>query len=154
MSINMVDIVKFTFNVTEIGLSNLKLDTNCSFCSLLTLLDDYGVLKVDDFTFNLTGKYEYVSEPPLIGDIGNFTFELANTTFLVNSSTTWNEEEGKIHVDLADLYLEQEPFKMIFNGISDLADVTSRLITFVGNTFRNRLISILKFKGPKTDKTI
>jgi len=35
------------------------------------------------------------------------------------------------------------------DGISDMSDVVSRLINFIGNIIRDRLVSILKFIGPE-----
>lgn len=36
----------------------------------------------------------------------------------------------------------------MFDGISDISDVTSRLITYVGNVLGRRLTSIVKYVGP------
>ena len=115
----------------------------------MTLLDNWGVLQVEDFTVNVTGKYEYISDPPILGDIGTFALDLRNTTIIVNSSTTWDEEASALQVDISDLLVMQQDFNISFVGISDIADVASRLLTYVGNTIRSRVVSIIKYLGPK-----
>jgi len=44
-----------------------------------------------------------------------------------------------------------EPLLLQFDGVSDLSNVTSRLITFVTNTITSRLDSISRY-GPSTVK--
>ena len=53
-------------------------------------------------------------------------------------------------MDIKKLSLDQNDFNVTFDGISDIADVASRFLTYVGNTLRSRLVSILKYLGPGT----
>jgi len=44
-TLNLIDLISFEFNLTDIGVSNLALDyTACGGCNLMTLLDNWGVL--------------------------------------------------------------------------------------------------------------
>ena len=52
-------------------------------------------------------------------------------------------------VDIANILIIQDDFKITFDGISDIADVTSRFLSYTGNTLRSRLVSIIKFLGGK-----
>ena len=94
----------------------------------------------------------YISDPPILGDIGTFAFDLRNTTIIVNSSTSYDEDASALQVDISDLLIIQEDFNISFVGISDIADVGSRFLTFCGNTIRSRIVSIIKYLGPKPTK--
>lgn len=114
----------------------------------MDLLDNYAVFELADLHAGLGFKYEYISDPPILGDIGTFQFDLKNTTLILNSSTTYDEKVDALQMDIEKFLIEQEDFKIKFDGISDISDVASRFLTFVGNTLRSRLCSIIKFIGP------
>ena len=106
MSIRIIDIIKIDFNITEIGISNLHLKAACDKCRTIDLLDNYGVLRFNDLTASLGLNYEYITDPPIFGDIGTFAFDLHNTSLLLNSSTTYNETANALQIDLSKLELE------------------------------------------------
>jgi len=47
----------------------------------------------------------YISDPPILGDIGEFAFDLRNTTIIVNSSTSYDEAASALQVDISELLL-------------------------------------------------
>ena len=91
----------------------------------------------------------YITDPPLLADIGSIHFQNYNTSFLINGTTEF--ENGLIYFDLTNVSLWQEPFVLHFDGISDTSDVVSRLLTFGGNVLGDRLSS-MSFYDPAVSK--
>ena len=93
MTVNLIDLIKFDFNVTDIKLNELALDyTSCDKCKLMQLLDNYAVFTLENLNASIGFEYQYISDPPILGDIGKFTFTLGNTTLSLNSSTFFDDK--------------------------------------------------------------
>ena len=112
-------------------------------------MNNYAVLELENLTASIGFNYEYISDPPILGDIGSFRFDLKNTTILLNSSIYKNDTADAWMIDISKLNIQQEDFKFDIDGISDLSDVASRFLTYVGNTLRSRLNSIIRYVGPE-----
>jgi len=54
-----------------------------------------------------------------------------------------------LQYNLQDLDWYAKPFEIKLDGVSDLSEVVSSLITFVGNVIRTRLISISHYVQDK-----
>lgn len=142
-SISIPDVIKFDFNITGLKISDLSLDPTCK---LLELFNDRMVYSFKNFTGNFKTSYMYISDPPIFADIGEFDFTIGNTTFLADFDS--NITKGVLDVLIHRLELEIAPFDMLFDGISDISDVASRFVTYVGNVLRGRLTSIVAYAGP------
>jgi hypothetical protein len=99
-----------------------------------------------NFTVNLGSSYMYISDPPIFADIGDFRLDIENTTMMVDFDS--NVTNGVLDVLINRLSLDIDPFKVTFDGVSDMSDVFTRFITYVGNVLRSRLVSIVKYAGP------
>jgi len=52
-----------------------------------------------------------------------------------------------MHILLHELIYDMDPFSIEFDGISDISDVATRFLTYVGNVLRGRILSIIKYAG-------
>ena len=142
-SITIPDVMKLDFNITGLKFSDLSIDPSCK---LLELFDDRFVFAFKNFTGNLGLSYMYISDPPIFADIGDFDLNVDNTTFKIDVDP--DVLDGILQVVINRLELDMKPFEIKFDGVSDISDVSTRFLTYVGNTLRSRLISINKYAGP------
>ena len=136
--------MNFDFNVTGLKISNLQLDPECK---LMELLNDRLVFSFRNFTGDLSFSYMYISDPPIFADIGDFNLDIANSTFLMDFDS--NVINGILDVLIHRLELDIKPFDIKFDGVSDISDVASRFLTYVGNVLRGRITSIVAYAGPE-----
>ena len=50
------------------------------------------------------------------------------------------------NLTLIDTSIDVEPFALDFDGISDISDVATRLVNFMGNVLRSRVVSLSKYE--------
>jgi len=124
--------------------TNLELDNSTT---LMKLLDDRTVFNIHNFTGNLKGNYMYVSDPPILADIGEFEWNINSTSILLDSSAKFDEGQSVINFTLNEFDLDIDPAMVSFEGVSDISNVASRLLTFGANIIRGRLCSIVKYAG-------
>mmetsp|Transcript_8438 Transcript_8438/g.14140 ORF Transcript_8438/g.14140 Transcript_8438/m.14140 type:complete len:475 (-) Transcript_8438:251-1675(-) len=140
-SVTLPDIIKIDFNLTNICIHNFSLNKNFT---LMDLLDERAIFGVQDFEGQFHADYQYISDPPVFADIGVFSTSINNITSVIDFSTFF---DGMFQARINNVTLEMDPFKLTFDGVSDMSDVTARFITFIGNIIRNRLVSINKYLG-------
>ena len=76
--------VALDMNITDLTIDRLYLDPTPK---LMTLYDEDFRLSIKDFTADISAKYELMSHPTIVADIGILNLKLGNTTFAVNAST-------------------------------------------------------------------
>jgi hypothetical protein len=54
--------------------------------------------------------------------------------------------DSLFNLTVLDTSIDMEPFSLNFNGISDISDVATRLVNFMGNVGISRLTSLSKYK--------
>lgn len=90
----------------------------------------------------------YVSDPPIFADIGDFDMDIENTTMILDFNQTI-EDDGIMDIFINNLELFIAPWRAKFDGISDISQVATSFISYVGNVLTNRLTSIVAYKGPE-----
>lgn len=134
-------IIRFDFNITNMRLPRLQLDPNTQ---LLKILDDQFIFKVSEASIDMQCEYMYISDPPLFADIGNVEFAALNSSVMLNGRTNFNN--SLFNLTVVDTSIDIDPFSLDFNGISDISDVATRLVNFMGNVIRGRIVSLSKYK--------
>lgn len=109
----------------------------------MKLFDDRTVLNIHNFTGNLKGNYMYVSDPPILADIGEFEWNINSTSIKIDSSAKFDEGQSVMNFTLNEFELDINPGMVSFEGVSDISNVASRLLTFGANVIRGRLCSIV-----------
>ena len=89
----------------------------------------------------MNASYMYITDPPLLADVGDFDWQFNDTSLKLGGILYLNDDMVPQYL-LQDLDLYAKPFEIQLDGVSDLSEVVSRLITFFGNIIRTRLISI------------
>lgn len=89
----------------------------------------------------MNATYMYITDPPLLADVGDFDWQFNDTSFKFGGILYLNDDLVP-QLLLEDFDIEAKPFEIKLDGVSDLSEVVSSLITFVGNVLRTRLISM------------
>ena len=77
-----------TFTLDDFRMNGTGANTTLPF---LTLYDNFGCVRLADADMKFHMNYTYITDPPVLGDWGNFSFSLENTSFTLNSSSIWND---------------------------------------------------------------
>lgn len=99
------------------------------------------IFELKDLKGEVNASYQYITDPPVLADVGDFDWDWNETSLKIGGSLYLNEH-GTPELRLDALNLDALPFAINLDGVSDISQVLSRLITFVGNVIRVRLISI------------
>ena len=140
-SISIPEVIKFDFNATGFKISDLSLDNKCK---LMTLYNDRMVFAFKNFTGNFGFDYMYISDPPIFSDIGMYDWNLTSLTFIVDMYQYFNDE-GDMNITINHLDVDIQPWRMTFDGISDISQVATSFISYVGTVLTNRLTSIVAY---------
>lgn len=138
----MPDLLSVNLTIENITLYNFSLGKSGP--SLLEIIDENRlVLNIFDFEGHIEANYMFITDPPILADIGSFHFDSKNLTLKLDGSNYFND--GILQVDLNAVDFDLEPFNIDMDGINDMSDVVTRLLTFGGNTLTSRLSSMSKF---------
>jgi len=93
---------------------------------------------------NLTFDYTFITDPPILADIGEAYLGVDEMALAINLNTTYNTTDEVLAVWLGDVHLEfgKSPLA-IFDGLSDFSEVVTGLVDTFGAIIRNRLASII-----------
>jgi len=105
--------------------------------------NDEAIFSIKNFKGAIKANYMFVTDPPLMADIGSINFNSDNCTFNIYGYTAFKDNDFELIIK--DINLMMEPFILHFDGISDTSDVVSRFLTFSGNIIRDRLVSISQY---------
>ena len=99
---------------------------------------------IQNFTGSMRGNYYYLSDPPVLADIGSFEFTLNPISF--NETVKFAQHYGMLNINITDvnLWASELGVNLTFMGVSDISDYVSRLATYATNTAFNRLRSLSK----------
>ena len=86
----------------------------------------------------------FITDPPLLADIGQLHFALDNATGKADIYSHF--DDGLLNLTILNTSMQVEPLILHLNGISDTIDVLSRFMTFAGNVARDRLVSMSNYK--------
>jgi hypothetical protein len=106
-------------------------------------------MTIANFSAGIAGEYSYVSDPPILADIGSINFQSPSLGLVVDGNNSF--VDNHLQMDMNNVTLLVEPLLLQFDGVSDISNVTSRLITYVTNTITSRLNSISRYP-PSTIK--
>ena len=142
-NLDVAGLFNISLDLEEVMFNNLRISKDVR---LMELMDnDESKFEINTLQGTITGNYSYVTDPPLAADIGNIHIESDNLTFSIQGKTGWDNDTG-FYAELEDLNLDFIPISVLFDGISDMSNVISRLITFVGNVGLGRMSSISKYE--------
>jgi len=140
-TLTIPDLISVTFNLTDLKFEAFSIDPNVELMDLVG--DDQLIFAFQNFTGRIMANYMYVTDPPLLADIGQIHFENNSTSFMINGKSSFID--GILNINTLKINLDTDPFILHFDGISDTSDVISRFLTFSGNVIANRLDSMSKF---------
>ena len=134
MTLELPEMMTVSLNLTNIHFDNMYIDNQEK---LAEILDHRAVFAIRDFCASLKGEYMYISDPPLFADMGIFEFDLQNLTIKMDGSNKFVDDI--LEVNINDFEFDVLNTTIKFDGVSDMSDVTSRLLNFVVSLVNNRL---------------
>ena len=140
-TLSVPDLISVNFNLTDLRLEGWSVDPNHKLVDLVG--NDRAIVSFKDFKGALKANYMFVTDPPLLADIGSIDFENYNVSISFDGYTAFVEDD--FEANLLNFTLDIDPFIMHFDGISDTSDVVSRFLTFAGNIIRDRLVSLTHY---------
>ena len=104
----------------EFYLRNLYIDPNNKLVQLNE--DNRVVVNLTDCIGHLSSKYKYITDPPLLADIGDFDWVWNDTSFTIDLKVYLNETPH-LHpeVKIYAIDFEADPFDISLDGVSDLS---------------------------------
>lgn len=142
--INVADLFTVEAEISNLFIKNFSLDNTHK---LMQLGDNQAVFSIADLVGHVEFDYSYLTDPPLLADIGTFHFDLAKTNLTVDASTNMEPSSGVMQIELHEFNLSMDEFKLNIDGVSDLGLVLNDLVNYVGNVLQYRLLNIVKFLG-------
>eukprot|EP00352_Strombidinopsis_acuminata_P004972 CAMPEP_0176350278 /NCGR_PEP_ID=MMETSP0126-20121128/9352_1 /TAXON_ID=141414 ORGANISM="Strombidinopsis acuminatum, Strain SPMC142" /NCGR_SAMPLE_ID=MMETSP0126 /ASSEMBLY_ACC=CAM_ASM_000229 /LENGTH=207 /DNA_ID=CAMNT_0017700203 /DNA_START=132 /DNA_END=755 /DNA_ORIENTATION=- len=144
--INLGELMSIDLNVTSIAVPHVSLSNNIPLFDIEAEYND-AILQLADFNLELTFDYAFISDPPILADIGSATIDFKNVTLFVNWTSFMQDVDEYSHpftLEFNDLYLYadhvDEPFN--FHGLNDMSLVLSDLLSTLGNMVRGRIVSM------------
>ena len=141
---SIAGLLNVTADIENVKLLNFSLDNSQE---LMKLGDNQAVFSIYDLVGHLQFDYSYLTDPPLLADIGSFQLELGKTNFSANFSTDMDTSSGVMQIDLYNLIVNMDDFKLDIDGVSDISLVITDLVNYVGNVLQYRILKILEYLG-------
>ena len=131
--------MSINISLWEFYLKDMRLDTSEK---LVILGENNSVtLNLQNFRGEMNASYMYITDPPLLADVGDFDWQFNDTSLKLGGILYLNDDMvPQYELEVLDWYAK--PFEIKLDGVSDLSEVVSSLITYVGNIIRTRLISL------------
>jgi hypothetical protein len=110
---------------------------------LVDIMDSEARLQLEDLNLQISFDYAFITDPPLLADIGSATIGLSGIEFGAKFNTTL--AENIFEIGLIDLALDfVDPTHLVsFEGINDFSEVITNVVNTFGAIFRNRLSSMM-----------
>lgn len=133
--------MEVNFNISNIHLEQASINGSIP----IILLEESQVkVEIGDFDLKLVFDYEFVTNPPILGDIGEMWVYINALKLVTNLSSTINDNK-LLHIIMEDLYLDfNNPDALInIDGINDFGIVLNNTGNTLLSIIRNRLVSIV-----------
>lgn len=150
--LGMVDFINVTFNVTDVVFPESHLNP---VGPIVVLGDNSARFQINELTMMLEFDYMYISDPPLLADIGTAYLGVQGMTLEFNWTSTLDETFEIYMTDLELSFLPDQPHPL-FDGISDFSVLSSGILTTITAVIRNRLVSFFdsQLMTPFINKTL
>jgi hypothetical protein len=134
--LDVLDFIGLTFNVTNFRFT--KSEINPAVGPIVQLGDNQARFQINQLSLDVEFDYAYISDPPLLADIGVGYIGIEGMTLEFNMMSTMDPD---FLVAIKDLYLDFAPDQPqpLFDGISDFSRFGSNMATTVVAIVRNRL---------------
>ena len=137
--IDIEDLISFNFTLQNVTFSDFSINPNTP--PLMNFIENNRmILSVGDFKGHVKADYQFITDPPILADIGSLSFSSDNLTFSIDGTNTFND--GILDINLHAFTIDMQPFVLDLDGISDLSEVVTSLVNTVGNTLRGRVSSM------------
>lgn len=65
---------------------------------IVRLYDNYTIVNITDLIIDLDLGYEFISDPPIIADLGYFNFTMEDFDLIFNMTTFWEDSNMTLNV--------------------------------------------------------
>jgi hypothetical protein len=109
---------------------------------MFQLHDGYVTFDLNKFILDFTIGYEFILDPPIMADIGNFAISVDNLEIKANTTTA--VENNDLKLNLTYLMIAADHFGIEFDGLNDFLYVMNGLINTIGGIILGKAGSIVE----------
>ena len=86
--INLQDLISLNFTIENVTLSDFSISTEEP--ELFNFVDtDRMILSIGGFKWHINADYKYITDPPILADIGSISYSSDNLTFSIDGTNTF-----------------------------------------------------------------
>ena len=107
------------------------------------------MFEVKDYNQRITLDYEYITDPPVLADVGTFELDIQNAD--LKTEIFFLFEDGILNADITFFDVFLDPIFVDFDGMSDISEFLSQNLNFAKSascfveTLRNSANYFAKF---------
>lgn len=103
---------------------------------MFKLYDDYVTVNITDLIIDLDIGYEFISDPPIIADLGFINLTLEQFDLIFNMTTYY--EDYNLTLNVTDVKVDIDNFDFAFDGVNDFV--------YIIGGFVNKIVSIIAYR--------
>ena len=140
--ISVPDLMSLNLTINHFNLTSMSLNNE----DKIVTLGDNNLVRFDlrDFEINFNSSYSFITDPPMVADMGNFFFESNGTNSSINGTLFLNDED-QMETRFYEFKFSSLPVWTALDGVSELSHVIGRLLKYVSNVLVNRFNSISNY---------
>ena len=134
------DIISFDFNLTSFAFADANYN---GAVPIMTVYKDEVRLQLSNLTLNFTVDYAYVSDPPILADIGSAFLGIDTLSLDLNLTSILLGDELNMTIQDISLSIEEAVPFALFDGLSDFSELATGIANTAAAVVRNRLLSFV-----------
>ena len=119
-----LDVISLDYNLTNFRFTKANYDVNVP---LIEIQYDYFNFSIPLLDLTLEFDYEYVSDPPILADIGTAEFSVDNWSLNFTSSLLFNDDHYASEITYIEMGTSGNQTAPVFDGLSDFSETVSSL---------------------------
>ena len=119
-----LDVISLDYNLTNFRFTKANYDVNVP---LIEIQYDYYNFSIPLLDLTLEFDYEYVSDPPILADIGTAKFSVENWSLNFTSTILFDDDHYASEITYVEMGTSGNQTPPFFDGISDFSETLSTL---------------------------
>ena len=129
-----IGILNVSGNITNVYGNRISLGNDSS---LIAIHDEYITLNLSELILDGSIEYEFITDPPIMADIGLLNISIDNLMILFNS--TARTENGDVQFNITYAKANLDNFALAFDGLNDFLWKLNGLINTIFDLVLSRL---------------
>ena len=134
------EIISFDYNLTGWAFADANYN---GAVPIVKVSKDMARIQLSNLTLNLTADYAYVSDPPILADIGSAYLGIDTLSLDVNLTSLLTGDELNVTIEGMELNFENAQPLALFDGLADFSELATNAVNTAAAVVRNRLVSFV-----------